>query len=113
MAEKLLSEIVWRADMFVERDIPPREWMVEGCIPHPSSGMLYAQRGAGKTLTAMDMALAVSRGEKWLGYEVPKPRNCLFLDGEMPIADMKQRLIAQAGPAGAPQSLFILSSEDL
>jgi RecA-family ATPase len=110
---KALHDVVWRADLFAARDIPPREWLADGCIPAPSIGMLYAYRGAGKTLTAMDMSLAVARGRPWLGYQVPRPRTVLYVDGEMPIADMKHRLLAQSGPEGVPDNLYILSSEDL
>lgn len=108
-----LLDIVWPANRFVERDLPPRPWMVEGCIPHPSIGMLYAWRGSGKTLVAMDLALNVARGAPWLGYKVEEPKAVLYIDGEMPAPDLKARMVAQSGAIGPPANLFILASEDL
>lgn len=113
MNEKPLIDIVWRADMFAAREIPPRAWMVEGVIPESSIGMLYAWRGSGKTLVSLDLALAIARGGEWIGYKVPEPRSVLYIDGELPLPDLRQRLVMQSGPAGAPENLFILSSEDL
>ena len=112
-SKKSFADCVWPAASFVQRDIPPRPWMVEGCIPAPSIGLLYAWRGAGKTLTAMDFALRVSRGEPWLDYKVPRPYATLYVDGEMPLPDLRSRLIAQSGPLGPPRNLFVLASEDL
>ncbi len=112
-ARRPLSSAIWPADRFASRDIPPRPWLVEGVIPHPSVGLEYAWRGSGKTLVAMHLALAVARGTEWLGYKVPRARTVLYIDGEMPLPDMRARLVAQSGAAGAPSNLFILASEDL
>ncbi len=99
------------ADEFVAQDIPPRTWLVEGVIPHPSAGMLYAYRGIGKTLVTMDLALALTQGREWLGYKVPQKRTGLYIDGEMPRADMIQRLRAQCAGVPVPTRLNILSAE--
>lgn len=97
---------------FLARDIPPREWLFENAIPHPSLGMLYAWRGCGKTFTALDMAVALAAGRAWADYPCPKPRRVLYVDGEMPLGDLATRLRDLCGKI-VPAGLYILASEDM
>lgn len=56
--------------------------------------MLYAPPGLGKSFLSMTLALAVAgTGKiKGLDWEVTEAKKVLYLDGEMPIADVKERL---------------------
>lgn len=47
--------------------IPPRRWMVDGLIPDRNVTMLAGDGGVGKTLLAMQMAVAAALGRQWLG----------------------------------------------
>jgi hypothetical protein len=104
---------LWRANEFVARPIPEREWLIEPVIPHPGLGLLYSWRGSGKTFTAMSMAIAVARGEAWMGYQTPRARATLYVDGEMPLGDLRSRLDGLTREGGPPDNLYILASEDL
>lgn len=108
-----LSPFVYRDREFLERNIPRRDWLLEGAIPLPSIGMMYAWRGSGKTYTGLSLAEAIARGrDDWMGYPIPIKRPVLYVDGEMPLGDMKERIVALT--QGKPTNwLFILASEDL
>lgn len=107
-----LRELIYSADKFVARDIPPRKWLVRGAIPHPSIGMMYAWRGSGKTYTALQLALDVAAGRKWMPYPVERNVGVLYIDGEMPLPDLAARLRDLAGGV-PPRHLYLLASEDL
>lgn len=53
--------------------------------------MLYAPTGAGKSIFTLALALAVAGGGTFLGWEAAKPRKVLYIDGEMPEADIIER----------------------
>lgn len=75
--------------------------------------MAFAARGRGKTYFALALALAVTRGEnKFLGhYPTRGKRRVLYIDGELPLRDLYERL-HKMDPS-APPELGFLSSEDL
>jgi putative DNA primase/helicase len=54
--------------------------------------MIYATRGLGKTWVALMVAYAVSSGSIFLKWEAKKPAGVLYIDGEMPLIVMKERL---------------------
>src|ERR1700722_13756338 len=56
--------------------------------------MLYAPRGVGKTLLALSMGLAVASGSPLLRWHAPRQRRVLYVDGEMPLVSLQERLRA-------------------
>ena len=56
--------------------------------------MIWAAPAVGKTMFSLSLALAVAGGGSFIGWEAPKPRKVLFIDGEMPIQDLQERLEA-------------------
>ena len=76
---------------FQALEIQPRplilgEWLKEGDL-----GFIFAARGVGKTWFAMDLAHAITEGRymgPWNNHEI---LTCLYVDGEMPPEDIKQR----------------------
>lgn len=90
--EALPIELVQSASAFTKLDLPPRECMVEGLLYTTSLVMLAAWRGVGKTMVAIDLAIAVACGRKFMEWDVPRARRALYVDGEMPAADLQERL---------------------
>lgn len=91
---------------FLERKLPPREFVLDPIIPTQGLVMLYAKRGVGKTHLALGIACAVASGIPVLRWNAPKPRRVLYLDGEMPGTAMQERLRALRTAAGGdPPSL--------
>lgn len=98
---------------FLQRKIPPREMMLSPVIPTQGLAMLYAPRGIGKTHAALEIGLTVARGGKLFDWAAPKPREVLFVDGEMPAATMQERLRSMIAASGEPEDGFfgILSAD--
>jgi hypothetical protein len=66
--------------------------------------MVHAWRGIGKTHFALGVAYAVASGGGFLKWKADKPRRVLYIDGEMPGAQIKERLAAIiASPDGRQQ----------
>lgn len=102
----------------LEKQFPPREDLVAPWLRQGESAMLFAPAGLGKSMLALTLALAVAGGGKVLGWTSPKPRPVLYLDGEMNIQDLRDRLAMLAGTvegldvAAAGQNLTLLSRQD-
>lgn len=106
-----LSGYILSTFQITEMDIPPREDIVAPFLKASSINMLYAPRGLGKSWCVMIMASCIAKGKPFLGYDVPKKRNVLIIDGEMPSADIKERIeIIGARDAGG---FYVLMSEQL
>lgn len=74
------------------RDIPPREHVLAPILPTQGLAMMYAPRGVGKTQVALGIAYAVASGGRFLQWSAPTARRVLYLDGEMPLVAMQERL---------------------
>jgi hypothetical protein len=76
--------------------------------------LLVAPTGLGKTNLALAIAFAISHGSNFLGWVgTGEPRRVLYIDGEMPMRLMRERLedaIRRSG--GRPAYFYILSRED-
>jgi putative DNA primase/helicase len=85
---------------FLKLEIPPREMLLDPILPERSLAMLYAPRGLGKSWLALSMGLAVASGQPILRWSVQRQRNVLYVDGEMPLVSLQERLKAIAVPFG-------------
>ena len=63
-------------------------------LPERSLAMLYAPRGVGKTLLGLSIGLAVASGAPLLRWSAPRQRRVLYVDGEMPLVSLQERLRA-------------------
>jgi putative DNA primase/helicase len=99
---------------FLRLDIPPREMLLAPILPERSLAMLYAPRGLGKSWLALSMGLAVACGAPLLRWSAPRQRNVLYVDGEMPLVSLQERLKAIAAPFGTdiPNDGFRLLAAD-
>jgi putative DNA primase/helicase len=75
-------------------DIPPREYIIYPIIPVQGLALLFAERGIGKTFVALSLAIAVASGSNFLRWKAGKAWKVLYLDGEMPVSSMQERLAA-------------------
>jgi putative DNA primase/helicase len=76
----------------LEMNLPPRENLLAPWLPKGGLCMVYARRGVGKTFFALEVAMAVSYGTRFLSFYAPKPAKVLYIDGEMPANSMQERL---------------------
>jgi putative DNA primase/helicase len=63
-------------------------------LPERSLAMLYAPRGLGKSWLAFSIGLATATGASLLRWSAPQQRNVLYVDGEMPLVSLQERLKA-------------------
>ena len=54
--------------------------------------MVYAKTGVGKTLVSTGIAWAISSATEFLGWKCNIARKTLFIDGEMPLISIKERI---------------------
>jgi putative DNA primase/helicase len=88
-------------DDFLAIDMPPREMLLDPILPERSLAMLYAPRGIGKTLLALSIGLAVAGGCPLLRWNAPRQRRVLYVDGEMLLVSLQERLRSIATGLGA------------
>ena len=69
-----------------------REMLLSPILPERSLAMLYAPRGVGKSWLGLSIGLAVAAGESLLRWSAPRQRNVLYVDGEMPLVSLQERL---------------------
>lgn len=76
----------------LDMKIKPPECFLEPFITSSSLGMVYALRGVGKTLFALSIALSIAFGSSFLKFNAPRSRKVTYLDGEMSLHAMKNRI---------------------
>ena len=86
---------------FLGLDMPPREMLLNPILPERSLAMLYAPRGVGKTLLGLSIGFAVASGAPLLRWSAPRKRRVLYVDGEMPLVSLQERLRAISMGLGA------------
>lgn len=80
------------AEELIEMKIDQPETLLHPFITKASLGMIYAQRGIGKTFFTLSLGMAVASGSQFLKYSAPKPCKVLYLDAEMSIFSMQDRI---------------------
>lgn len=48
----------------------PLSWLIKGVLPAADVGTVYGESGAGKSFFALDLCMAVARGQPWRGHAV-------------------------------------------
>ncbi|WP_422372625.1 AAA family ATPase [Hoeflea sp.] len=104
-----LSAYLLSAKTLAKLKIKPREMIIAPFLPTSSMMLVFATRGLGKTWFGITAAKAIALGRKFLGFEVPKARRVLFIDGEMPLSDLQERF--KAIGADKVDNIDILASE--
>lgn|GEM_PF-4245398 len=82
------------AGELLDADVPPRETMLWPWFKVGDAAMIYAPAGLGKSFLTLTIAMAVAGGGaiKGLNWRVEKPASVLFVDGEMPTPDLRERM---------------------
>jgi hypothetical protein len=103
------------AEDLLQREIEPREMLLDPILPEQGLVMLYAYRGIGKTFFGLGIAAAVASGGAFLRWSAPRPRKVLYIDGELPASTLKDRvgLVIEAlnGPVPAAGAFRLLTPD--
>lgn len=81
---------------FAGKPVPPREWEVTDWIPSRTVTLLSGDGGTGKSLLALQLAVAAATGGTWLGKH-PKHGRALYLSAEDDTDELHRRLSDIAG----------------
>ena len=95
---------------------PSREWLLardgRGALAAGVVGLLIAPGGRGKTMSLVDLALAVATGTSWLGaFDVVRPGRVALLLAEEDLAEVRRRLYYIARARGMSDSDRALAAD--
>jgi putative DNA primase/helicase len=93
-----------------EIGIPPRRAIVDDWLCSADYGLVFAQRGVGKTWYGLALACAVSSAKRFGPYPVHENIPALYIDGEMPLETIRERI---KGLGGNSENLTVLNHEAL
>lgn len=102
------------ATELLTREVPERTVILSPWLRGQGLTMICASRGVGKTLIGLGCALAIATGSRFLRWSAPEPRRVLFVDGELPLADLRARVQMagqSAGVAALPDSLAFVTPD--
>ena len=108
-----LAPYLLSANELLKADISPKKFLISTFVPAAGLGMLYAPRGLGKSWFAMSFAASIAKGDPtFLGWQVHEQGDVLFVDGEMSLSDLRERLVLLLGNEGCP-AFHVMPSENL
>ena len=84
--------VAYSLEELLELKIPKRQFLLSPWLQSQGLCMIYSTRGFGKTWIALEIAYTVATGGKFLSWESENPSGVLYIDGEMPLSLMKERL---------------------
>jgi hypothetical protein len=80
-------------DEVMREPLPSIDWLVEGILANGDRAVFYAEFGAFKTWSLIDLGLHIAAAHPWLQtYKVPKPKTVLYVDEEMNRRELWRRM---------------------
>jgi hypothetical protein len=92
--KRTFEDVAMPVSDLLSLDIPDRRTILAPWLKWESINQIYSWRGVGKTWLSMAITNAVSKGQSFGPWKAHEPITCLFLDGEMPISDLRERIQA-------------------
>jgi RecA-family ATPase len=89
---RLRPELFPPATRFDGLPVPPRRWLVPDWVPMGTVTLLSGDGGVGKSLLALQLAVATATGRAWLGRPLDEHGPALFLSAEDDEAELHRRL---------------------
>ena len=97
------------ASDFASINMPEPPQIIHGVLRAGQVGMMAASSKAGKSWALLSLAMAVSTGSEWMGWQTTQGR-VLYINGELSRFDMQRRLkelVFALGLPGVPANLDI------
>lgn len=85
-------------------------YLIQGLIETPTTGLIFGDPGAGKSFLSLDMALAVAFGSQWMGAMAAQGR-ALYFNGEGHVGAARRIMawLKHYGHDDIPPGLFTLT----
>ena len=93
------TSVFFPASQLHGKPVPQRQWLVEGLVPLENVTLLYGDGGTGKSLLALQLAVATVSKGAWVGQDV-RSGSALFISAEDDVRELHRRLAAVAKGAG-------------
>jgi hypothetical protein len=109
-AEGAPLPVLTTAELIERAARTPPAALVEPILPAAGNLMIHGASGAGKSHLGLCLAIAAAQGTPLLEWTVPEPVPALFVDGEMPLGELKARLDSYLRGAGPPACLYWIAA---
>ena len=106
-----LSYVIEEAPCFLKYEAPAREFLLSPWLTTQSLNMIYAWRGVGKTHMALAIAHSVATANQFLGWNPARACKVFYIDGEMPINSLQERLGRYDDITPINENLIIFSAD--
>lgn len=97
------------ADQILVMKFPEKKKILIPWLSERALILVAGWRGVGKTWFALGICNAISRGESFGPWKATEPFSSLYVDGEMDIGDIQERLRLLGSPGGKKKDLVIYS----
>jgi hypothetical protein len=105
--KKTLDDIILPVTDFCTLELPAKDTLLHPWLKEQSIILISGWRGVGKSWDALGVLDAISKGKPFGPWECKKSVPGLFLDGEMPPQDVKERIDALCLGRDAQSPLYI------
>ena len=105
---RLFKDTAITAGELLEKEIKPREKIIGTWLRQGDIGLIFGRRGEGKTFFSLALACAIAGNIKLNLWDTPKARRVCYVDGEMTLESIQNRLKLFKGAdifAGVQQAL--------
>ncbi len=103
-----LRQSIYTQEKLNELKLPPREKIIGDFGQEGAIGYLFAPRGEGKTWMALHLAKCLGAGANFGPYEVSQQWPVLYIDGEMNVRSLQDRINSLPNDS---ENLHLLSSD--
>ena len=83
---------ILKLDELLQMEVPELNYILNPILREQGTGMIWAFRGIGKTWFALNIAFTVASGSQFLCWDTPEPYGVLYVDGELPLKVLQERL---------------------
>jgi hypothetical protein len=106
---RTIGDAILEADEFTRIELPERKVFLTPWLKERSIALVSGPRGVGKTMFGIGLAEAIVRGEQFGPWKAGEPIPCLYLDGEMTVQDIQERLCQLDHTSDRKSPLYIYS----
>ncbi|HET9048693.1 MAG TPA: AAA family ATPase [Chiayiivirga sp.] len=113
-AHQLSKPVVVTSAGLLAARFPPREQLLSPWLLSQSLSMIYAPRGVGKTHASLGIAHALGTGGNFLGWKARQQVGVLYVDGEMPGADLRgrwERIVSSSGTGPVGEAIRFMTPD--
>ena len=96
------------ADVLLTIEITLRELFCGSWFREADLGFIFGERGAGKTWAILHLLIGIATGRNVGPWRVPCPQKVAYVDGEMPLVDIRDRIKALGG---SHSNLIVINHE--